>query len=113
MSSFVNTPPVGLAGELRITSLVFSLRPPLNSSRSNLNPFSWRSGTKTGVPPHEVHHRLVDREGGVRQQYLVALVHEREDGEEHDRLPPRRDDDLPRVHLQCPGSANVGGDGGA
>src|SRR5215218_10109877 len=93
-SSGVSTPPVGLAGELRITSRVRSLRPARNSSRSKRNSFSWRSGTKTGRPPTIVDHRLVDREGGVGYQDLLTVVDEREDGEEHDRLAARRHDDL-------------------
>ena len=51
MSSAVSTPPVGLAGELRITSFVRSLRLAANSSRSKRKARSWRSGTKTGRPP--------------------------------------------------------------
>ncbi len=42
----------------------------------------------------ELSHGLVDREAGVRADDLVALVHQREDAEEEDRLRARGDDDL-------------------
>ena len=57
----------------------------------------------------EVHHRLVDRERGVWHQDLIALLDEREYGEEHDRLPPWRDDYLRRIHLDGPAACHVGG----
>src|SRR5215203_3549547 len=109
MSSAVSTPPVGLAGELRITSLVRSLRPALNSSRSKRNPFSWRRGTKTGPPADEIHHRLVDRERRVGQQHLVTLLDERQDGEEHYRLPARRDDYLFGADVYSPATRDING----
>ena len=67
-------------------------------------------GDRHRLPAHEVDHRLVDREPGVRVDDLVARVRERHDGEEHDRLGARRHHDLVRLDRNAARLLDVLGD---
>ena len=54
-----------------------------------------------GFAADEVNHRLVNREAGIGIDHLIALIHQRHDGEEDDGLAAGHDDDLIGVDLEC------------
>src|ERR671910_51844 len=62
-----------------------------------------------GPPADEVHHRLVDRERRIGQQHLITLLDERQDREEHYRLPARRDDHLSGVDVYTSATRDIDG----
>ena len=105
MSARASTPPVGFCGELRMISLVrpvmraASLPASMAKSRSSRE----RNGNRFAAGVFD--HRLVDGEAGVGIDDLVAIVDQRQHGEEDDGLAAGDDHDLsgltlmPRVRL--------------
>ncbi len=82
-----------------------------NSLTSRRKSRSSRSGMGTGLPAHEIDHRLVDRETGIGVDDFIALIHQRQDGEENDRLTARNHDHFVAGYLDAARAADVFGDG--
>jgi len=67
--------------------------------------------TRHGLGAHEVDHRLVDREAGVRVDDLVALVHAGGDSPVNDGLGAEDDGDVLHLVVGAAATVKVPGDG--
>ena len=112
-SSLVDTPPVGFAGELRMTSLVRGVT--RRRELVGVEPEAVLLADRAGhcLTADITGHGLVDREARVRVDDLVALVDQGQDGEEHDRLAAGNDYDPVWGHRETLSGRGVRGYGRA
>ena len=104
------TPPVGLAGELTMSSRVRGVISFSVSSAENAKPFSSRIGTGTGLRAGELDHRAVDRKAGIGIEDLGARLAEHQDRHEHGRLAAGHDHHLVGRDLDAEALVQIGGD---
>ena len=91
-SCLVMMPPVGFCGEFRMMSLVRSVIRlcQLVDVEPEIALLAQRNRHR--LRAQEVDHRLVNGEAGIGIDDLVALFHQRQHGEEDDRLAAGNDD---------------------